>query len=80
FLAVPREGTTRFGLSTDRDAIQLAPVDVEVTVVKITVTAMLFAIAAVSAVWSYRARRTPLWLITIFAILFMVGFLTWAAA
>ncbi len=80
FLAVPRGGITRFGLSTDRDAIQLAPIDVDVTVVTITVTAMLFAIAAVSAVWSYRARKTPLWLITAFAILFMLGFLTWAAA
>lgn len=75
-----RAGTTTFRLSTDSDFIQLPAIPANVTVVSIVVTVVLVAIAIVSAFLSYRARKTPLWLIAIFAVLFLVGFLSWAAA
>ena len=75
-----RAGTTTFRLSTDSDFIQLPAIPANVTVVRIVVTVVLVAIALVSAFLSYRARKTPLWLIAIFAVLFLVGFLSWAAA
>ncbi len=75
-----RTGTTTFRLSTDSDAIQLPAIQADVTVVSITVTVLLFAIAAVSTWLAYNARKTPLWLISLFAVLLLVGFLSWAAA
>jgi general nucleoside transport system permease protein len=80
FVIVRREGQTTFRLSQDSDAIQLPPITVDVVTVGIVVTALLFAIAAVSAFLASTARRTPLWLLALFGLLFMVGFLTWAAA
>ncbi len=75
-----RSGTTTFRLSTDSDVIQLPVVSADVTTVSIAVTVLLFVLAAVSTYLAYRARKTPLWLISLFAVLFLVGFLTWAAA
>jgi simple sugar transport system permease protein len=75
-----RTGTTTFRLSTDSDVIQLPAIPADVTVVSIVVTIVLVALALVSAYLSFRARKTPLWLIAVFAFLFLVGFLAWAAA
>lgn len=71
---------TTFRLSTDRDVIQLPVIQANVTIVSVVVTVLLFLIAIVAAYLAYRARKTPLWLTSIFAFLFLVGFLTWAAA
>lgn len=75
-----RSGTTTFRLSTDSDVIQLPAVPADVTTVSIAVTVLLFVLAGASTYLAYRARTTPLWLISLFAVLFLVGFLTWAAA
>jgi general nucleoside transport system permease protein len=80
FVLFGREGITVFRLSTDSDLIQLPPIDANVPVVCGVITIMLFLISALSAVWAYQAKKTPLWLISIFAVLFLAGFLTWAAA
>ncbi|CAN5548435.1 ABC transporter permease [soil metagenome] len=75
-----RSGTTTFRLSTDNDVIQLPAISADVTAVSVVVTVLLFLIAMYSAYLAYRARKTPLWLTSVFALLFLVGFLTWAAA
>ena len=75
-----RAGVTTFRLSTDRDLIQLPAISANVGIVSVVVTVLLYVIALVSAYLAYKARRTPLWLTAIFAFLFLVGFLTWAAA
>ncbi|MGX5680823.1 ABC transporter permease [Schumannella luteola] len=80
FLVFSRPGTTSFRFSTDGDQIQIPIWVVDATTAYIVVTVLLIAIAAVSAFLAYRARRTPIWLIAVFAGLFMFGFLTWAAA
>jgi len=80
FVIGARTGTTTFRLSTDSDVIQLAPILADVTAVTTTVVVLLFAIAIASAVLSFRARKTPLWGLALYALLFVVAFLTWAAA
>jgi len=75
-----RAGVTTFRLSTDRDLIQLPAISANVTIVSVAVTVLLFLIAIASAYLAYKARKTPLWLTAVFAFLFLVGFLTWAAA
>lgn len=80
FVVAGRSGVSIFRLSTDSDLIQLPPVEADVWIVTTVIVVLLFAIAAVSAWLSFRARRTPLWMTSIFAVLFLVAFLTWAAA
>ncbi|MDO7881079.1 ABC transporter permease [Protaetiibacter sp. WY-16] len=80
FVVFARPGATSFRFSTDGDQIQIPIWVVDAGAVYIVVTILLIAIAAVSAFLAYRARRTPIWLIAVFAALFMFGFLTWAAA
>ncbi|MBC7589550.1 MAG: ABC transporter permease [Salinibacterium sp.] len=75
-----REGITTFRLSTDRDLIQLPVVSANVAIVTIVVVILLFLAAAFSAMRSYQAKKSPLWLTALFAVLFLVAFLTWAAA
>ena len=75
-----RPGVTTYPLSTEKDLIQLAPLVANALIVGIVVTIVLFAITIYAAVQSYLAKKTPLWLTSLFAILFFVGFLTWAGA
>jgi len=76
----PRTGATTFGLSTDSDVLRLDPVVLAVGPTTAVVAVSLFVIAAISALLAYRARPTPLWVMALFAVLFVTGFLTWAAA
>ena len=80
FVVGGRGGVTTFRLSTDSDLIQLPPILADVTAVTVVITVLLFLAAGFSAYLSYRARKTPLWLTGGFALLFLVAFLTWAAA
>jgi simple sugar transport system permease protein len=80
FVVFARPGTTSFRFSTDIDAIQIPILVVDAPLVYGIVTAILVLITAASAYLAWRARRTPVWLIAVFAVAFMFGFLTWAAA
>jgi simple sugar transport system permease protein len=80
FVLNTRPGFTTFRLSTDEDFFQLPALELDVATTGIVATVLLFAIAAVSAFLTYRVRKTPLWLIAIFAVTFVLAFLTWAAA
>lgn len=75
-----RSGITTFRLSTDNDLIQLPPILANVIVVTTLVVVLLFAMALASAFLSFRARKTPLWMLALYALLFVVAFLSWAAA
>ncbi len=76
----PREGDTTFRLSAPSDLIQLPEIAVP-AMPALWVTIVLLALAtAYSAMLVATKRRVPLWLIVVFAILAMFGFLTWAAA
>jgi simple sugar transport system permease protein len=80
FVVGGRDGVSTFRLSTDSDLIQLPPVLADVRAVTTAVIVLLALIAVASAVLSSRARKTPLWVTVAFALLFLVGFLTWAVA
>ncbi|CAN5207419.1 ABC transporter permease [soil metagenome] len=80
FVLGERTGTTEFRLSTDSDVLQLPPIFADVAPVTTTIVVLLFIIAAVSAYLAFRARKTPLWMLALYALLIVVAFLTWAAA
>ncbi|MET0783206.1 ABC transporter permease [Orlajensenia leifsoniae] len=75
-----RPGDTTFRLSSPADAIQLPEVVVPSAPTVWVVAILLAVVTIVSAAMVRAQKRVPLWLIVIFAVLFMFGFLTWAAA
>lgn len=80
FIALARGGDTTYRLSNDDDAVVLPSIVLPADATGI-VTVVLMAVIAVYAFLRVRyAQKVPLWLTTIFALLFLVGFLTWAAA
>ncbi|ODU65343.1 MAG: ABC transporter permease [Micrococcales bacterium 70-64] len=80
FVVGARAGITTFPLSTTTDLIQLPALQADVTVVTTVVIVLLFLAAIFSAYLSYRARKTPLWVLGVYALLFLVAFLTWAGS
>ncbi|GAA3680847.1 ABC transporter permease [Nocardioides ginsengisoli] len=75
-----RSGDTGFRLAVDTDFFNLPEITVPSTATVTTVVVLLAALTAASALLVSRGRRTPLWLIALFAVLAMIGFLAWAAA
>ncbi len=80
FVVFGTTGTTVFKLSTEADLIQLPDLIVGVQGACYVITVLLVLLAGLSAFYVARARKTPLWLLGVFAFLFLAGFLTWAAA
>jgi simple sugar transport system permease protein len=76
----PRDGETTYRWSTQSDVIQVPDLTVPALPALWTVIVLL-AVATLYSVLLVRSKaRVPLWLIVVFAILFMFGFLTWAGA
>lgn len=75
-----RPGDTTYRLSLPNDVIQLPELVVPTMPALWTVVVLLAATTAYSAFLVSTKRRVPLWLIVVFAILFIFGFLTWAGA
>jgi simple sugar transport system permease protein len=80
FVLLGRDGTSTFGLSTNADLIQLAPVMLPTRATGIVVTVLLAGITAFAFTLARGAKRIPLWLTVVFGVLFLVAFLTWASA
>ncbi|WES66246.1 ABC transporter permease [Microbacter sp. GSS18] len=78
--AAPRSGSTGFRLSSGSDAIQIPTIVVPVVGTTVVVAILLAVITALSAVWVTRRDSTPLWLIIVYILVAIIGFLTWAAA
>nr|WP_241979230.1 MULTISPECIES: ABC transporter permease [Cryobacterium] len=75
-----REGVSTMRLSTTSDLIQLPDLELPTRMTGIVISVLLLLIAGVS-VWLVQSRRkVPIWLIAVFAVLFLIGFLVWAAA
>lgn len=76
----PESGDTTFRLATGSDVVELPAVTVPST----GTTWLLVVVCALCTAASIRLfrqeRSTPLWLVVVFAVAWMVGFLTWAAA
>lgn len=77
----PATGDTLFELSTEREAIQLAPVAVPTQSAVIVTALLLVALTGLSVFFvASRRARSPLWLAIVFTVLFLFAFLTWVAA
>ena len=75
-----REGESTMRLSTTTDLIQLPDVVLPTRATGIVVTLLLLLITVASA-WLVRSKtKVPLWLVTVFAVLLLIGFLAWASA
>ncbi|RWR16612.1 ABC transporter permease [Microbacterium enclense] len=80
FVIARQDGDAVFRISSPGEFIQLPEV-VLGGVVTAAVCTVLLALVTLASVLMVRARRRPpVWLAVIFAVVFMVGFLTWAAA
>lgn len=79
-LLAAHDGDTRFTLATDDDWFQLPAITVPSTVTTWLLVAALAAAAAYSVWLTVGRKRTPLWLVSLFAVVALSGFLTWAAA
>ena len=80
FVGFGRDGASTFLLSRRGDAIQIPGIVAPTLATCIAVVLLLAAITAWSAYRAYRAQKTPVWALGLFGFLFVVGFLTWAAA
>jgi len=82
FALVTRAGTgiSTFRLSTSQDFFPLPELQVPTRATGVVVSILLILIAAAAAILVRQSRRVPIWVIVIYAILFMFGFLAWAAS
>ena len=75
-----REGISTMRLSTSDDVIQLPDVELNVKVTGVVVSILLLAITGLS-IWMVQTnRKVPIWLVSVFAFLVLLGFLAWASA
>lgn len=80
FLFAPRSGTTEFRLAQTTDFFELAPLFADVSTVVVGSIVLALACTAAAVWFGYSARKTPLWLMALFAVIVLIAFLTWAAA
>lgn len=79
-LLAGESGDTTFRLATGGDLFQVP----EITVPATATAWLMVVLCALCTAWSVRLylsrRNTPMWLVVVFALVWMIGFLTWAAA
>lgn len=80
FIALPREGQSSFRFTEPGDAIALPNLVVPTHVTGVVVAILLVILAALSAYLVFKRGTSSLWLVIVFAVAFMFGFLSWAAA
>jgi ABC-type uncharacterized transport system permease subunit len=79
-LVAPQEGDTSFRLAAPGDFMQLPTVTVPSTATTWILVVVCAVCTAASVVLYMQTKKTPLWLVAGFAVAWMTGFLTWAAA
>ncbi|RLK47800.1 ABC transporter permease [Microbacterium telephonicum] len=80
-LAAPRPGgETTFRLATGTDLFQVADLVAPVTATAWTCLVLSLVLAGVSAYFVRTFGRSPLWVVIVYIVVLVVGFLTWAAA
>ena len=76
----PQEGDTTFRLAAPNDFIELPTITVPSTATA-WVLVLVCALCTAAAIVLYtQKKKTPMWLVIVFAVAWMTGFLTWAAA
>lgn len=79
-VAAPRTGESTFRLSTPTDVIQLPDLVVPVVTTAWVCVALLVALTLASVFFVRSYARSPLWVVAVFIVFIVIGFLTWAAA
>ncbi|MBB2976385.1 simple sugar transport system permease protein [Microbacterium endophyticum] len=80
FILAGTDGEAVFRISDTADIVQLPSITLNGLVTGIIVVVVLALITAISGLLVREKRRVPLWLMVIFAVFFLTGFLAWAAA
>ncbi|MFJ3385859.1 MULTISPECIES: ABC transporter permease [unclassified Curtobacterium] len=75
-----RAGDTTFRLANAGDFVQLPDVPLPATGTGVVVIVVLALATVFAFVQAGRYEKTPLWVTSLFALFFVVGFLAWAAA
>ncbi|WP_181312196.1 ABC transporter permease [Nocardioides campestrisoli] len=75
-----REGDTTFRLARGTDFVELPDVTVPANLTAWLLVLVCAALTAVSVALTVRRRSTPLGLVVLFAVVWLLGFLTWAGA
>nr|WP_314145511.1 ABC transporter permease [uncultured Rhodococcus sp.] len=79
FVVKKGSGTSTFALASEDDFFALPAVGVPSFGTGLVVVVLLAVITAYAAFLASQYRSTPLWLLAVFAVLFVFGFLAWAA-
>jgi len=79
FVGLGHDGVASFVLTEGGSAWQLPPIEVGARSFGLVVAVLLVAMTVVAFVLAARRRRVPIWLTLVFGLLFIVGFLAWAA-
>ncbi|MCS5512571.1 ABC transporter permease [Curtobacterium flaccumfaciens pv. betae] len=80
FGLLPRSGTTTFRLANAGDFFALPNVPLPALGTGIVVIVLLAILTVYAFIETRALRRVPLWVTSVFAVVFVIGFLTWAAA
>jgi simple sugar transport system permease protein len=79
-LAAPHDGEATFRLSSATDLIQLPDLVVPVMPTAWLCFGILALLTLASSYFVRAGARSPLWIIVVYLLVFVMGFLTWAAA
>ncbi|MDI9897648.1 ABC transporter permease [Rhodococcus sp. IEGM 1381] len=79
FVVKKGSGTSTFALASEDDFFALPAVGVPSYGTGLVVVVLLAVMTGYAALLASRYRSTPLWLLAVFAVLFVFGFLAWAA-
>ncbi|MEU3471334.1 ABC transporter permease [Rhodococcus sp. NPDC006774] len=79
FVVQRGSGTSTFALASEDDFFALPAVGVPSFGTGLVVVVLLAVITAYASLLASQYRSTPLWLLAVFAVLFVFGFLAWAA-
>ncbi|OZE79638.1 ABC transporter permease [Rhodococcus sp. 15-649-2-2] len=79
FVVKKGSGTSTFALASEGDFFALPAVGVPSYGTGLIVVVLLAVITGYAALLASRYRSTPLWVLAVFAVLFVFGFLAWAA-
>ncbi|CCQ15116.1 putative integral membrane transport protein [Rhodococcus sp. AW25M09] len=79
FVVNKGSGSTTFALASRGDYFALPAVDVPSYGTGLVVVILLAVITAYTSLLAWQFSATPLWLLALFAVLFVFGFLAWAA-
>ncbi|MDI6628069.1 MAG: ABC transporter permease [Rhodococcus sp. (in: high G+C Gram-positive bacteria)] len=79
FVVRKGSGTSTFALASEDDFFALPAVGVPSYGTGLVVVVLLAVITGYAAFLASQYRSTPLWLLAVFAVLFVFGFLAWAA-